>query len=316
MSEHRPRIVVTEPYHSAAMARLAEVGEVLSLPSCDPRTVRDAVRDCEALVVRTATRVDADLLESAPGLRVIGRGGVGLDNIDLDAAARRGVVVVHTPAAATESVADLTVGLLLSLLRTIPRMDASVRSGQFSAARATAAAREAHDLTLGIVGMGRIGRAVARRCRNGFGMRVLYNDIVSPGWLEVAAELRNKTALFADSDVVSLHCPLTTETKGLINADALALFKSGAYLINTARGALVDSVAVAQALGCGKLAGFAADVLDVEPPQKDHPLLSSPNTIVTPHIGARTDRAQEAMNEVVDDVIRVLNRQSPLNAVC
>lgn len=307
------RIVVTEPYDSTAMERLAAVGEVTLLPACDSETVRNAIVECNALLVRTATVVDAALLESAPRLRVIGRGGVGLDNIDVDAATRRGVVVVYTPAAGTEAVADLTVGFILSLLRGIPAMNESVRSGRFSTARSTAIAREMHELTLGIIGMGRIGRAVAWRCRNGFGMRVLYNDIVSPGWLDFVAESRTREALFNEADVVSLHVPLTPETRNLIDAAALAQFKTGAYLINTARGAIVQADVVSAALREGRLTGFATDVFDVEPPPANHPLLAAPNTILTPHIGAKSHRAQAAMNDVVDDVIRVLNGQPPRN---
>ncbi len=312
MTESTFRILLAEPYSPNAVERLAAIGTVVTLPSCDGETVRHALADCDALLVRTATVVDASLLESANRLRVIGRGGVGLDNIDVEAATQRGITVVYTPDAGTEAVADLTVGFLLSLLREIPTMDTAVRTGRFVDARSKAIAREMHELTLGIVGMGRIGRAVARRCRNGFGMRILYNDIVLPGWLDFVAESRTKESVYAEADVVSLHVPLTPETRNLIGATALTQFKPGAYVINTSRGAIVDAAAVSQALSSRRLGGFATDVFDVEPPPANHPLLSAPHTIFTPHIGAKTHRAQAAMNDVVEDVIRVLRGQTPL----
>jgi D-3-phosphoglycerate dehydrogenase len=312
MPETRFRIVLAEPFDGTAVEKLRAVGDVLALEACDESTLRRAVLDCDALLIRTATRVSRAVIENATRLRVIGRGGVGLENIDLAAARERGIVVVYTPDAATDAVADLAIGLMIALLRKLTACDAMVRSGQFQEAREQSGSRELSELTLGVVGMGRIGRAVARRCRSGFGMTVMYNDIVSPGWLDFTATPVTKGDLYADSDVVSLHVPLTDATRRLIDAVALTQFKKGALLINTSRGGVVDSLALAQALADGRLAGAALDVVEPEPLPAEHPLMQAPNTLLTPHIGARSFAGLARMNSVVEDVIRVLRGQPPL----
>jgi len=311
MSEQDHHVVFADAFDPGAGARVAEVARVTKLQGPSHAELLAAVSDCDALIVRTATAVTREVIAAAPRLRVIGRGGVGLDNIDLAAAAERDITVVHTPHAATDSVADLTVALMLALLRELFAGDAAVRDGRFDAVRKAQRLRELRELTIGIVGMGRIGRAVARRCRTGFGCRILYNDIVDVGWLDVAAERVSKEELYAQADVVTLHLPLTDATRGLIDAGALARFKPDAMLINTARGAVVDSVAVADALREGRLGGAALDVLDVEPPPPDHPLLAAPRCILTPHVGARSHASLARMNDVVDDVIRVLRGEAP-----
>ena len=269
-------------------------------------TLIEAVRDCDALLVRTSSAVTERVIDAALRLRVIGRGGTGLDNIDVEAARRRGIAVVHTPEASTDAVADLTVGLMLALVRRVMPCDDAVRLGRFDEMRAAYCAAELKDLTLGIVGMGRIGKAVARRCVCGFGMRVLYNDIVDVGPLDFDAHRSEKPELYRQSDVVSLHVPLTDLTRGLIDGGALAGFKKGSYLVNTSRGAVVDLEALAASLEGGWLAGAALDVFEPEPLPPEHPLLAAPNTLLTPHIAARTKRSLDRMNAVVEDVIGVL----------
>jgi len=309
--QERFQIVCAEPYSAAALARLRAAGQVAVLDTCDDRALAEAVRDCDALLVRSEARVTRAVLAQAGRLRVIGRGGVGLDNIDLAAAAERGVTVVHTPYAATDAVADLTVGLMIALLRCIPKVDAMVRGGRHAEARAVCVARELGELTLGIVGLGRIGRSVARRCRDGFGMAVLYNDIIEPGPLPFQAHPVEKGKLYAESDVVSLHVPLTAETRHLIRDETVAVFRRGALLINTARGAVVDGDALARGLRTGAIGGAALDVTEPEPLPPGHSLLASDRVILTPHIGARTVGALERMNAVVEDVIRVLEGGTP-----
>ncbi len=282
------------------------VGRVTVLNTCEEAAIQEAVRECDALLVRTTARVTRALLQRASRLRVIGRGGSGLDNIDIIAARERGIAVVYTPEAATDAVADLTVGLMVALVRRIKGCDTAVREGRFAQERARHEARDLQELTLGIVGLGRIGRAVARRCRQGFGMGVVYNDIVDPGPLDFDATPLQKAQLYGSADVISLHLPLTDETRKLIDEKALRRFRSGSFLINTARGAVVDGEAVARALRSGALAGAAFDVLDPEPPPPDHPLLTAPNTLFTPHVGARTRGGLARMDAVVEDVIRVL----------
>lgn len=303
---------MAEAFEPAAVEKLRVVGEIVALDDCDEARLKEAVADCDALLIRTKTNVTREVIETAPRLRVIGRGGVGLDNIDLGAARERGISVVYTPHASTDAVAELTVGLMIALIRNVHGCDAMVRSGQFWEAREQACSRELSELTLGIVGMGRIGRAVARRCRNGFGQAILYNDIVSPGWLDFAATPVTKDQLYADADVVSLHVPLTESTCHLINAAALNRFKKGAVLINTSRGGVVDSMALAAALSAGTLAGAALDVYDPEPLLANHTLMQAPNTLFTPHIGARSFAGLARMNDVVEDVVRVLQGRSPL----
>lgn len=307
-----PVILVAEPFSDEATERLRAVGQVIIVEGRDDAALMQAVRGCDALLVRTYVQVTSRLLDAAPRLRVIARGGAGLENIDLAAAQSRGIAVVHTPSAAIDAVADLTIGLMLCLLRGIPAADAAVRRGLFGQARQESRGRELGELTLGIVGLGRIGKAVARRCRYGFNMSVIYNDIVSPGWLDFSARAMEKDRLYQDADIITLHVPLTDATRRLIDADALDRFKPGALLINTCRGAVVDHQALAQRLHSGQLGGAALDVFDPEPLPSDDPLLAAPNTIFTPHLGARTSIGLARMNDVVDDVIRVLRGQAPL----
>jgi len=311
MAEASFHSVFAETFAEAAYARMREVGRVTLLDSGDEAALRAVLEDCDALLVRTRTQVTRELVTAAPCLKVIGRGGAGLENIDVAAARERGIEVVYTPAAATEAVADLTVGLLLAGLRGLVESDRLVRAGEFEQARGRVLGRELGSLTLGVIGLGRIGRAVARRCRHGFGMRVLYNDIVEPGLLDFVATPVSKEEIYREADVISLHVPLTRQTRGLIDGAVLAQCKPGALLLNTARGAVVDSEALAQALKEGRLAGAGLDVVEPEPLPPDHPLLQSPNTLLTPHCAARTVAGQERMNAVVEDVVAVLQGKRP-----
>ncbi|MCH7838676.1 MAG: hypothetical protein IID38_00360, partial [Planctomycetes bacterium] len=226
--------------------------------------------------------------------------------IDVEAARERGILVIHTPDAATSAVADLTLGLMIALVRRITTCDAAVRAGRFAEERSQYETPELSELTLGIVGLGRIGKAVARRCYHGFAMRILYNDILDAQPLDFEATPTDKAQLFRQADVVSLHLPLTEQTRRLIDGEALTQFKRGSFLINTARGAVVDSAALAHALESGQLAGAALDVFDPEPLPKGHPLLTAPHTLFTPHVGARSRTGLTRMNAVVDEVIRTL----------
>lgn len=311
MAQEVYRIIVAERYGASALDRLRTVGEVVELDRPEPGDLAAHLAAADALLVRTYARVTDEVLAGAPRLRVIGRGGVGLDNIDLPAARRRGVVVVYTPAASTEAVANLTFGLILALVRNIALGDGMVRDGRFAEGWALPPGRELSELTLGIVGMGRIGKAVARCGHVGFSMPVIYNDIVDVGALDVPAQAVSKEELYARADVVSLHVPYTDLTRGMIGAAALEQFKPGAWLINTSRGAVVDSTALAERLQCGKLRGAGLDVYEPEPLPPGHPLLSAPRTVFTPHIGARTRSGLGRMDEVVEDVIRVLRGEPP-----
>ncbi len=314
MAPSQLHIVVAERLSREAMESLQAAGRVTVLDSCDEGCLLTAVADCDALLVRTYSQVTRHVIEHAPNLKVIGRGGVGLDNIDTTAATEHGVTVVYTPAAATGAVAELTIGLMLSLLRDIPANDAAIRSGAYEQARTNAMANELSEMTLGIIGMGRIGQAVGRRCQVGFGMSVIYHDIIDPQPLDFQATFVEKDALYKQADVVSLHVPLTELTRWLIDKEALSQFKSGAMLINTSRGQVVDSLALANRLRNGALSGAALDVLDEEPPAANHPLLAAPHIIFTPHIGAKTPMSQTRMSAVAEDVIRVLQGLPPVSA--
>lgn len=312
----RPRIIVAEKVNESAMARLQAVGEVVTLGKHDETTLVDAVREADALVVRTYALINAKVIAAARQagrLKVIGRAGVGVDNIDVRAAAEAKIQVVNTPAASTYAVAELVVGLIVAMQRRIVAFDARVRQGEFASLRAgPAPTPELRHQILGVIGMGRIGRAVSERMRNGMGMRIMYYDIREVGYLPFAAtRAESAEAVYAVSDVVTFHVPLTAKTKGMVNTAALARFKRGAYLINTSRGPVVNAVDLAAALTESRLAGAAIDVYDPEPPPPNHPLLSAPNCVLTPHIGSRSQEGLAAMNDVVDDVIAVLAGKTP-----
>ncbi len=299
-------ILVAERLDPSAMERLAAVGAVRSASACDQATLLREIATADALIVRTYSQVTAAVIEAGTMLKVIGRAGVGLENIDLVAARKRGITVVYTPDAASDSVAEFTLGLMLALERSLLPGEAMLRQGRFVDARRTLVGRQLRGLTLGIVGMGRIGRRVASICHRALEMTVLYNDVVEIEHLDFAAAAASKERVWGESDVVSLHLPLTELTRHLVNADVLSQFQPQATLINTSRGAVVDGAALAAALSAGQLAGAALDVYDPEPPPADCPLLNAPNVLLSPHLASRTTVAQARTNDVVDDVIAAL----------
>lgn len=304
-------ILLVESFDESAVQRLERAGRLRRASACDEGTLVGEVPGADALLVRTYAQVTAAVIEAGKRLKVIGRGGVGLENIDLRAARDRGVPVVYTPAAASDSVAEFTVGLMLAVERHLVRGEAMVRGERFLEARGTLIGRQLRGLTLGIVGLGRIGRRVGRIARTGLGMSVIYNDIVEIRDLDYEVTPAEKGRIWAESDVVSLHVPLTSLTRHLVNADVLARFKPTSTLINTSRGAVVDDSALGAALSAGQLAGAAIDVYETEPPPPDHPLLAAPNVLLSPHVAARTGVGLARMNDVVDDVIAVLNGEPP-----
>lgn len=304
-------ILVAGKLDKPSLDALARVGVVRFPAGHNEASLIDAVANADALVVRTSVRVTGRVIEAGKRLKVIGRGGVGLDHIDIPAARRRGITVVYTPEAASDAAAELTVGLMIALERKIATGQQMLRAGQFAEAREVCIGRGLAGLTLGIVGMGRIGRRVGRIAGLGLGMRVMYNDLVAIDGLDIPAEPVAKERIWSECDVVTLHVPLTDQTHQMINAAVFVEFKPTATLINTARGAVIDAQAVADALSQGRLAGAAVDVFDPEPPPPDHPLLSAPNVLLTPHIAARTHDGLARMNAVVDDVIAVLESRPP-----
>ena len=291
------RVFVTRRLPGPALDRLAAVHDVEIWTDRAPpeyETLKAEVAHAQGLLALLTDRVDAELIESAPELKAISNYAVGVDNVDLAAATRRGIPVGHTPDVLTGATADLAFALLLAAARKLTEAAAAVKQGDWitwEAARHMG--REVDGQTLGIVGLGRIGRAVAQRA-SGFEMEVVHTG----GTREGAVSLED---LLERSDFVSLHCPLTPETHQLIDAAALKRMKPTAILVNTARGPIVDQVALKQALEDGQIAGAALDVTDPEPLPADDPLLSAPNLIVTPHIGSATQAARERMADLAVD---------------
>ncbi len=300
------KILLARPLDDEAEARLDAAALVVRPDSDSPEVLRELIGDCDALVARTHTPVTRELLAAGRRLRVVGVAGVGMDRVDLVAAAELGIRVVSTPAAATDAVADLTLALILQLLRPIPRLAEQYRRGEFHAARAVPHGRELCDLTVGIVGMGRIGTRVGRRCAAGFGSRVLYNDIIPVGPFDFPAQEADKETIWSTCDVVTLHVPLTEETRGLVDAGVLGRMRPDALLINTSRGIVVDTVSLTAALRAGRIGGAGLDVVAPEPLPADHPLFACERCILTPHIAARTPGGLRRMCAVVDKVLSLL----------
>ena len=302
----RPVILVTEPLNESSLDYLAAHGE---LRRASAESALDAVADADGLVVRTYTQVNEALLAAAGKLRVVGRAGVALDNIDVPACRARGVEVVHTPEANTLAVVDYTVRMILEMNRRFWPMTGPMTGEQFHAARKQTFGRFLSGATLGIVGCGRIGSRVGRAAV-GLGMEVLYNDILDIE-LDYPAEAVDKPTLYARSDIVTIHVPLTDVTTGLIDAEALAQFKDGAQFINAARGQCVVAGDLADALRTGRLSAAAIDCHHPEPPPADYPLFGLDNVILTPHIAARVPDAVQRMCDVVHDVVAVLQGRPP-----
>jgi D-3-phosphoglycerate dehydrogenase len=293
-------ILVTEDLPPEALALL----DAPDIHYDNLRPSRAELRECignyDGLIVRWMTRVDADLLERAPRLRVIGRAGASLDNIDLDAATRRGVIVTNTPLMHSTASAEYTLGLLLALARHIPQAHNAVQSGSW-ASRRQYIGTELAGKTLGLIGFGRVGREVAARAQT-FGLDIIaYDPYVEESEVRgTGVMLVDLDELLERADFVSLHTPLTEQTKNLLGGGELAQMKRGAMLVNTARGGLVDESALAQALRSGQLAGAAIDAFTREPPQGS-PLLGLPNVITTPHLGAST---REALRGVAVQIVQ------------
>ncbi|MHC5111996.1 MAG: hydroxyacid dehydrogenase [Planctomycetota bacterium] len=304
-------VILTDKLSAESIDKARQHGQVTLVRDPGEEALLQAVSKAHALVIRTNIQITEKVIQHARNLKVIGRSGVGLDNIDLEACRKNGIAVVHTPHAATEAVADLAVGMMIDLLRFTRQATHALRDNGYREARRKFVGRELHDLTLGIVGFGRIGQALASRCRLGFGMEILFCDIASTAPVLFPARQVEFDALIQGADVISLHVPLTDLTRRMINAQTLTLCRPGAILINTARGAVVDTTALVDALKTGKLAGAALDVTEPEPLPPEHALLNNPHVIVTPHIGAGTGVAQQRMSDVIDDVILVLRGQEP-----
>lgn len=279
-----------------------------------PEQVCEHIRDCDAVIVRSATSISGPILDAARRLKVIGRAGIGTDNIDVAAATERGIVVLNTPDANATTTAELTIAHMLSLCRHLPCADLSVRQGKWE--RSKFNGTEIAGKTLGIIGFGTIGRIVASRAL-GLKMKVLAYDpfVTAEVFTDAGVTPTGLEELLSVADIVTLHCPLIAKTRNLINQASLTLMKPGARLINCARGGLVDETALYAALKSGHLAGAALDVYENEPP-KNSPLLELNNIVFTPHLGASTEEAQAAVGvEIAKQVATFLNSGEAINAV-
>jgi D-3-phosphoglycerate dehydrogenase len=291
-----PRVFISDKLESSGLDLLRQAGlELDHRPGLTGAALQEAIQAADGVIVRSGTRVTADLLENPGKLRAIVRAGVGVDNIDVAAATRRGIVVMNTPGGNTVSTAEHTITLLMALCRHIPLADASTKDGKWERTRFVGT--QLAGKTLGIVGLGRIGREVARRAA-GLDMKVVgYDPFLSP---DRAAQLGIESVaglveLLPRCDFLTVHTPLTEETRDLIGARELALLKKGARVLNCARGGIINEQALAEALQSGQVAGAALDVFAEEPPPAGHPLLELPTVVVTPHLGASTVEAQASV---------------------
>jgi D-3-phosphoglycerate dehydrogenase len=275
-----------------------------------------AVADVEGIIIRASGKVTRRLMEAAPNLKVVARHGVGVEAIDRQAAADRGIQVVNTPEANVESVAEQCLGMMLILAKRMRLADKAIRAGDWEA-RYRLTGNELLGKTLGLVGFGRIGQRLAAMCGHGLSMAIVFHDVIAYPEAEKALGARrvNLESLLGEADFVSLHTPLVPETRGLMGEAALRKMKPSAFLINTARGQVVDQAALVRALQEGWIAGAGLDVYDPEPLPHDSPLLGMDNVVLSPHMAAHTDEALYRMAMVVTDVLAVIEGKAPENAV-
>ena len=313
---HRPRILVSDPIAEDGIAKLRQVGEVEVATGLSPAELKEKIANCDALVVRSETKVTAELLAAAPKLRVVGRAGVGVDNIDIAAATEHGVLVLNAPTGNTIAAAEHAIALMMALVRNIPKADQSIREGRWDRKHFMGA--EMRGKTLGVIGLGKIGFEVARIASQGLQMHVLaYDPVVTQDRAEQAgAELCDMETLLRDSDVLTVHVPMTDRTRGMIGAADLRKMKKGARVINVARGGIVDEAALAEAVKSGHIAGAAIDVFSEEPVSADNPLRGIPEIITTPHLGANTTEAQvNVASDVAEQIAEYLSGSTPRYAV-
>jgi D-3-phosphoglycerate dehydrogenase len=309
------RILIADPLEKSGVDILRSAGaEVTLVESADRPRLKEMVANVDALVVRSATKVTRELLAAAPKLKVVGRAGIGVDNVDVPAATELGVLVVNAPTANVMSAVEHTFALLLALARHIPAADASMKRGEWD--RKTFKGVELQGKTLGVVGFGKIGQRVGARAR-AFEMTVIFADpaIDAARGRQLGAEKVTVDELVERADVVSFHCPLNPETRGILSAERIARLRKGALVVNCGRGGVVDEAALLAALESGHLGGAALDVYEQEPPTRPE-LARHPRVVATPHIGAQTDEAQERIAvETANMVIAALAGDERIAAV-
>ena len=308
------KILVAEPL-AAAGIELLKAQPGWNIVVSNPKEYAQHLSDADALMVRSAVKVNAEVLAKAPKLKVIGRAGVGVDNVELPAATAAGVLVMNTPGGNAVSVAEHTLGLMLGMARSIPQASASTKSGKWEKKKFMGT--ELRGKTLGILGLGSIGREVLKRAR-GFEMKVVASDpyVSSQSAADLGVALVSIDELYSQSDYLTLHVAITKETNGMFNDAAFAKMKKGVRIVNCARGELIDEAALARAIQSGQVAGAALDVFQTEPPPAGDPLLAMESVLATPHIGGSTEEAQEIVGvRIVEQVVEYLQHGVALNAV-
>jgi len=297
------KILVSDPIDDEGKQKLKKAGFTVDVkPTITPDELKKTISNYDVLIVRSRTKVNKEALEAGTRLKVVGRAGAGLDNIDVDAAQKKGVKVLNTPEAPAEAAAELTLGLMLSLARNIPHADRAMKEGKWM--KKELMGWELRGKTLGTIGLGNIGERVTRLAK-ALGMKVLITKRTPPDpalLRELEAEFVPLKDLLTRSDVVTIHIPYTPETHRMIGEKELALMKKSAYIINTSRGAIIDEKALLKALQSGRLGGAALDVFEAEPPT-DWTLMRLPNVVCTPHIGAQTEEAQKAASLLLAEKI-------------
>ena len=287
------KIIVTDAVDKKCVGILESGGfQVKYQPGISRNEIKNIISEYNGLIVRSETQVDAELISLMNNMEVIGRAGTGVDNIDVDSATRKGIIVMNTPGGNTISTAEHTMALMVSMCRNIAQANQSMRSGKWD--RKAFKGTELHSKTLGIIGLGKIGREVAARSK-AFGMNVIAFDPVISGDLanKLEVELVDLNTIFENSDIITVHVPLNDETKNLISTDTLKKCKDGVKIINCARGGIVNEADLINALDSGKVSAAAFDVYETEPPDLTGKLINHPKIVSTPHLGASTEEAQE-----------------------
>jgi len=316
------KVYLGEVIHPAAVELLEKHAEVVRPKDYSRGAFLEAIKDVDGLLARKIY-IGGEEMDHAPRLKIIGRHGVGLDSVDLKAATRRGILVINTPGANKESVAELAVAFLLNLARRIPQAQAAMCSMPKGDVGVLSALLKQYNLTgfdlegksLGIIGTGRIGSAVAKKCIAAFDMNVWgYDPYVSAATMKSigVTKVDRLADMMAQIDFLTVHCPLTDETKGMVGKKELSLLRKGAHVVNTARGGIIDEKALYEALTIGHVAGAALDVFEVEPPDPEDPLLKHPNLLATPHFGGTTEESLYRIGiAMVEEVIHFLQGKPP-----
>ncbi|MGH7893964.1 MAG: phosphoglycerate dehydrogenase, partial [Candidatus Binatia bacterium] len=312
----RYRVLLSDSLGPEGLARLREQPglDIEAKPGLTPQELCSIIGDFHALIVRSGTKVTAEVLQHATQLRVIGRAGIGVDNVDVDAATKRGIVVMNTPGGSNVTTAEHAIAMLMAVARNIPQAVAAVRAGTWPR---SLLGTEVCNKTLGIVGLGNIGTIVAERAL-GLRMKVIAYDpfVTAETAARIGVELVTLEEMYPRIDFLTIHTPLTSETRGLIGRAAIAKMRRGVRIVNCARGGIVDETALAEAIGSGHVAGAALDVFEKEPPPPDHPLLKLDQVICTPHLGAATGEAQVSVAvAIAQQVAEFLTKGTIQNAV-